>query len=157
MLRSLRNRVLAGMGLLLLLVFTLAALAASTIGSLDTMLSRQLATLLEVSNVGTGLVTAVNAQLRVAETYLLQPADSLRFAFIEQGDNGYRYINRYRDLNTRSTGDRSTLNRIADQQARVEVAFSRAFALMDLGRLEEARAAADVARRPAIALADGDA
>jgi methyl-accepting chemotaxis protein len=152
MLRSLRNRVLAGMGLLLLLVFTLAALAASTIGSLDTMLSRQLATLLEVGNVGTGLVTAVNAQIRVAETYLLQPADSLRFAFIEQGDNGYRYINRYRDLNTLSTGDRSTLNRIADQQARVEVAFSRAFALMDLGRLEEARAAADVARRPAIAL-----
>jgi methyl-accepting chemotaxis protein len=152
MLRSLRNRVLAGMGLLLLLVFALAALAASTIGSLDTMLSRQLATLLEVSNVGTGLVTAVNAQIRVAETYLLQPADSLRFAFVEQGDNGYRYINRYRELSTLSTGDRSTLNRIADQQARLEVAFSRAFALVDLGRLDEARAAAGVARRPAIAL-----
>ena len=152
MLRSLRNRVLAGMGLLLLLVCVLAALAASTIGSLDAMLSRQLATLLEVGNVGTGLVSAVNAQIRVAETYMLQPADSLRLAFVEQGDNGYRFINRYRELSTLSTGDRGTLNRVADQQARLEVAFSRAFALVDLGRLEEARAAADVARRPAIAL-----
>jgi methyl-accepting chemotaxis protein len=152
MLQSLRNRVLAGMGLLLLLVCVLAALAASTIGSLDAMLSRQLATLLEVGNVGTGLVSAVNAQIRVAETYMLQPADSLRLAFVEQGDNGYRFINRYRELSTLSTGDRGTLNRIADQQARLEVAFSRAFALVDLGRLEEARAAADVARRPAMAL-----
>jgi methyl-accepting chemotaxis protein len=152
MLQSLRNRVLAGMGLLLLLVCVLAALAASTIGSLDAMLSRQLATLLEVGNVGTGLVSAVNAQIRVAETYMLQPADSLRLAFVEQGDNGYRFINRYRELSTLSTGDRGTLNRIADQQARLEVAFSRAFALVDLGRLEEARTAADVARRPAIAL-----
>jgi len=152
MLQSLRNRVLAGMGLLLLLVCVLAALAASTIGSLDAMLSRQLATLLEVGNVGTGLVSAVNAQIRVAETYMLQPADSLRLAFVEQGDNGYRFINRYRELSTLSTGDRGTLNRVADQQARLEVAFSRAFALVDLGRLEEARAAADVARRPAIAL-----
>jgi methyl-accepting chemotaxis protein len=152
MLQSLRNRVLAGMGLLLLLVCILAALAASTIGSLDAMLSRQLATLLEVGNVGTGLVSAVNAQIRVAETYMLQPADSLRLAFVEQGDNGYRFINRYRELSTLSTGDRGTLNRVADQQARLEVAFSRAFALVDLGRLEEARAAADVARRPAIAL-----
>jgi methyl-accepting chemotaxis protein len=152
MLQSLRNRVLAGMGLLLLLVFALAALAASTIGSLDAMLSRQLATLLEVGNVGTGLVSAVNAQIRVAETYMLQPADSLRHAFVEQGDNGYRFINRYRELSTLSTGDRSTLNRVADQQARLEVAFSRAFALVDLGRLDEARAAAAVARRPATAL-----
>jgi methyl-accepting chemotaxis protein len=152
MLRSLRSRVLAGLGLLLLLVFTLAALAASTIGSLDAMLSRQLATLLEVGNVGTGLVSAVNAQIRVAETYMLQPVDSLRHAFVEQGDNGYRFINRYRELGTLTTGDRSTLNRIADQQARLEVAFSRAFALVDLGRLAEARAAADVARRPASAL-----
>ena len=152
MLQSLRNRVLAGMGLLLLLVFTLAALAASTINALDTMLSRQLATLLEVGNVGTGLVTAVNAQIRVAETYMIQPADSLRFAFIEQGDIGYRHINRYRELKTLSTGDRGTLNRIGDRQAQLEVAFSRAFALADLGRLDEARAAADVARRPASAL-----
>jgi CheY-like chemotaxis protein len=84
MLRSLRSRVLAGVALLLVLVFSLAALAASTINALDTMLSRQLATLLEVGNVGTGLVTAVNAQIRVAETYMLTPVDSLRFTFIEQ-------------------------------------------------------------------------
>ncbi|MFL5505872.1 MAG: methyl-accepting chemotaxis protein [Gemmatimonadales bacterium] len=152
MLRSLRSRVLAGVALLLVLVFSLAALAASTINALDTMLSRQLATLLEVGNVGTGLVTAVNAQIRVAESYMLTPVDSLRFTFIEQGDDSYRYMNRYRELSTLSTGDRGTLNRIADRQAQLEVTFSRAFALADLGRMEEARAAAGVARGPAIAL-----
>ena len=119
MLRSLRSRVVAGMALLMLFVFSLAALAASTINSLDTMLSRQLATLLEVGNVGTGLVSAVNTQIRVAEAYMLQPADSLREAFFEQGDNSYRFINRYRDLTKLTTVDRSKLNRIADKQARL--------------------------------------
>jgi methyl-accepting chemotaxis protein len=140
------------MALLLLFVFSLAALAASTINSLDAMLSRQLATLLEVGNVGTGLVSAVNAQLRVAEAYLVHPADSLRFAFFDQGDNAYRFINRYRDLSTLTTGDRGTLNRIAERQAELEVAFARAFALADLGRTAEAGPAAEAARRPASAL-----
>jgi len=128
MLRSLRSRVLAGMAMLLLFVFLLSAIAAGTIRSLDQLLSSQLATLLEVGNVGTGLVSAVSAQLRVAETYMLQPADSLRFAFFDQGDNAYRYITRYRDLSTLTTGDRNTLNRIGERQAELEVSFSRAFA-----------------------------
>jgi len=152
MLSSLRSRVLAGMAMLLLFVFLLAAIAAGTIRSLDQLLSSQLATLLEVGNVGTGLVSAVSAQLRVAETYMLQPADSLRFAFFDQGDNAYRYITRYRDLSTLTTGDRGTLNRIGERQAELEVSFSRAFALADLGREAEARAAAEAARRPASAL-----
>jgi len=152
MLRSLRSRVLAGMAMLLLFVFLLSAIAAGTIRSLDQLLSSQLATLLEVGNVGTGLVSAVSAQLRVAETYMLQPADSLRFAFFDQGDNAYRYITRYRDLSTLTTGDRNTLNRIGERQAELEVSFSRAFALADLGRAAEARTAAEDARRPASAL-----
>jgi methyl-accepting chemotaxis protein len=44
---------------------------------------------------------------------------------------------------------RVALNRIADTQAEFEVAYARAFALTDLGRLDSARAAAEMARAPA--------
>lgn len=152
MLGSLRSRVLAGMALLLVLVLALAILAVNTIGTLDRLVEDQLAASLEISTVGSGLVAESNAQIRAAEQYLVRPTDSLRTSFIDRGDAAYRLQRRYRDLRTLSTADRVALNRIADTQAEIEVAYARAFALTDLGRQEDARVAAEAARGPATRL-----
>jgi methyl-accepting chemotaxis protein len=149
MLASLRSRVLAGMAMLLALVFVLALLAVQTIGALDRLLGSQLGTMLEVQGTGAALSTSLNSQVRVAELYLVRPVDSLRTAFLTHGDAAYRHLRRYHELTSLATADRVALNRIGDAQARLEVAFARAFALTDLGRLDEARAVAEAARGPA--------
>ncbi|MCU0620710.1 MAG: methyl-accepting chemotaxis protein, partial [Gemmatimonadales bacterium] len=149
MLRSLRSRVLAGMTLLLLLVFGLALLAVNTIGSLDRLLARQLSTLSDMSTLGSGLVASVNQQIRDAELYVLRPADSLRGAFLTHGDAAYALLQQYREVPSLGTTDRVVLNRIADGHARLEVQFARAFALADLGQAAEARGVAESAREPA--------
>jgi methyl-accepting chemotaxis protein len=140
------------MGLLLVLVLSISVLAVNTIATLDRLVREQLGATLEISTVGSGLVAESNAQLRAAEQYLMRPADSLRTAFIDHGDAAYRLQRRYRDLPTLVTTDRVTLNRIADLQAEFEVGYARAFALTDLGRADEARVAAEAARRPAARL-----
>jgi methyl-accepting chemotaxis protein len=134
------------------LVLALALLAVNTIGTLDRLVRQQLGAMLEIGTVGSGLVAQSNAQIRTAEQYLMRPVDSLRGAFLDHGDEAYRLQRRYRDLPTLVTADRVSLNRIADIQAQIEVAYARAFALLDLGRTDEARAAAEDARRPAARL-----
>lgn len=150
--KSVATRIGAGMALMLMLVVALAVLALNTIGRIDQLVARQLASMIEGSNVGTGLVSAVNSEIRVAELYLQGPSDSLRDAFVSHGDEAYAYQRRYRDLRTLGTDDRVILNRIAEDQAQLEVAYARAFAYRDLGRDAESRAAAGAARAPAAAL-----
>ncbi len=152
--RSVATRVGADMALLLMLVLVLAVLALNTISRIDRLVASQLAATIEGSNVATGLVAAVNSEIRAAEQYLQSPSDSLREAFVSHGDDAYAFQRRYRDLRTLGTEDRVTLNRIAEQQARLEVAYARAFAYRDLARDAEARAAAVATRAPAAALVD---
>ncbi len=150
--KSVAVRIGAGMALLLLLVVALAVLALNTIGRIDQLVARQLAAMIEGANVGTGLVSAMNSEIRAAELYLQVPSDSLRDAFVTHGDEAYAFQRRYRDLRTLGTDDRVILNRIAEDQAQLEVAYARAFAYRDLGRDAEARSAAAAARAPAAAL-----
>jgi methyl-accepting chemotaxis protein len=142
------------MGLLLVLVLALAMLAVNTISALDKLVSGQLASMLEIAQVGAGLVSTSNSQIRAADQYLTHPSDSLRLAFLTHGDSAYSYQRRYQQLSSLGNNDRIVLNRIADVQARIEVAYGRAFALTDLGRPEEARAAAEQARAPAATLTE---
>jgi hypothetical protein len=128
MLGSLRSRVLSGMGLLLVLVLALAMLAVNTISALDKLVSGQLASMLEIAQVGAGLVSTSNSQIRAADQYLTHPSDSLRLAFLTHGDSAYAYQRRYQQLPSLGNNDRIVLNRIAVVQARIEVAYGRAFA-----------------------------
>ena len=51
-------------------------------------------------------------------------------------------------LGSLTTSDRYIVNKIADNQAQIEVAYAMARALTDLGRGDEARRQADLARAP---------
>jgi methyl-accepting chemotaxis protein len=149
MLRSLRSRLVLGMAVLIALVLTLALVARNSIASLDRSVSQEVGILLEGMNVGNGLVSSATAEVRVAEQYLVRPAESLRREFSQSGDSAYAFQRRYREMGNLSTDDRVRLNKIADAQAQIEVAYALAHALSDLGRQDEARRQADRARGPA--------
>jgi methyl-accepting chemotaxis protein len=149
MLRSLRGRVTAGMGLLLALVFGLALLGVNSIHSLGRSVDQELSLLLESTDLSNGLIASLSSEVRAAEQYLVLPSEFARRRFIDEGDSAYVYQRRYRTLGALTTSDRYIVNKIAANQAQLEVAYAMAHALTDLGRIEQARQEADRARAPA--------
>jgi methyl-accepting chemotaxis protein len=148
LLPSLRHRVIAQMALLLALVFGIALLGVNSIRALDTSVKEEISLLLESTDLGNGLVSSVSSEIRSAEAYLARPNQRLRLMTIEDGDSAYAYQRRYRSLGSLATADRYIVNKIASNQAQIEVAYGMAHALTDLGRPEEARRMADLARGP---------
>jgi len=147
-LRSLRHRVIAGMVLLIALVFGIALLGVNSIRALDRSVSHELSLLLRSTDLGNGLVSSVAFEIRSAEQYLVRPDERLRTSTIEEGDSAYAYQRRYRTLESLTTADRYIVNKIAANQAQIEVAYGMAHALTDLGRIDGARRMADRARAP---------
>jgi methyl-accepting chemotaxis protein len=111
--------------------------------------NHELSLLLESTDLANGLVSAVTGEMRSSEQYLLHPDPRARAATLDQGDSAYAYQRRYRALASLTTADRYIVNKIAANQAQIEVAYGMAHALTDLGRTEEARRMADRARAPA--------
>jgi methyl-accepting chemotaxis protein len=146
--RSLRSRVIGGMALLLALVFGIALLGVNSIRSLDQTVDQELALLLESTDLSNGLIASLSSEVRAAEQYLMVPSERSRRRFLDEGDSAYTYQRRYRTLRALTTSDRYIVNKIAANQAELEVAYATAHALADLGRLEEARRQAEKARAP---------
>ena len=149
MLRSLRSRVIGGMTVLIVLVFTIALLGVNSISSLDKSVDRELSLLLESADLSNGLIASLGSEVRSAEQYLLLGSSGLKRRFLDEGDSAYTYQRRYRTLNALTTSDRYIVNKIAANQAEIEVAYATAHALADLGRPDEARRQAERARAPA--------
>jgi methyl-accepting chemotaxis protein len=149
MMRSLRSRVIGGMALLLVLVFGIALLGVNSIHSLDRSVDQELSLLLESIDLSNGLIASLSSEVRAAEQYLVIPSEVSRRRFIDEGDSAYVYQRRYRILGALTTSDRYIVNKIAANQAELEVAYAKAHALADLGRTEEARREAEHARAPA--------
>ncbi len=139
MLASLRNRLRAGMAILIGLVILLFWLAIKTIRSLDHSVDEQVGLLLQTTEIGNSLVGAVSSEIRAAEQYLDQPVASVKTDFLRNGDSAYALQRRYRELGSLTTSDRYIINRIGATQARLEVAYAHAHALTDIGRRDDAR------------------
>jgi methyl-accepting chemotaxis protein len=149
LLRSLRSRVTVGMGLLLALVFGLALLGVNSIHSLGRSVDQELTLLLESTDLSNGLIASLSSEVRAAEQYLVVPSDLSRRRFIDEGDSAYVYQRRYRRLGALTTSDRYIVNKIAANQAHLEVVYAMSHALADLGRVEDARREAERGRAPA--------
>jgi methyl-accepting chemotaxis protein len=148
-LRSLRSRVIVGMVILITLVLLIALSATSAVRSLSRTVVEETNVLLAGADAGNGLVGSVLNEIRSAEQYLLDPSPRLQREFIASGDSAYAYQHTFRQLGGLSTQDRYVINKIATEQAEIEVAYALAHALADLGRDAEARVRADRARAPA--------
>jgi methyl-accepting chemotaxis protein len=149
MLHSLRSRVIGGMAVLIVLVFAIALLGVNSINALDASVDRELSVLLESNDLSNGLIASLGSEVRSAEQYLLLRSNALKRRFMDDGDSAYVYQRRFRTLRALSTSDRYIVNKIAANQAEIEVAYATAHALADLGRVDEARRQAELARAPA--------
>jgi methyl-accepting chemotaxis protein len=142
LLHSLRRQIMAVMAGLLVLVLIMTGFGVGVIRSMSLTFSRDLTALQTGADLGSGLVGSVLGEIRAAEQYLLTPSDALKEAFIANGDSAYAFQRRFRDLQSLSNEDRHILNKIAANQAAIEVTYATAHALTDVGRAPEARALA---------------
>jgi methyl-accepting chemotaxis protein len=137
------------MAILLALVFGLALLGVNSIDALDHSVDQELSLLLESTDLSNGLIASLSSEVRAGEQYLVLPSEAARRRFLDEGDSAYVYHRRYRTLAALTTSDRYIVNKVAANQAQLEVWYARAHALVDLGRMEEARHEAEHARAPA--------
>ncbi|MFZ5625624.1 MAG: methyl-accepting chemotaxis protein [Gemmatimonadota bacterium] len=146
MLLSLRDRLIAGMTLMLALVLSMAAVGAGAIRSLQREVDTQLGLVTRSAGLASALISHVSNELRAAEEYLVASNDAVRRSFVAEGDAADVVHRRYQELAALTTEERVALNRIASSLARLEVAYSTAHALHDLRRTAEAQARAAKAR-----------
>jgi methyl-accepting chemotaxis protein len=137
------------MVLLLTLVFAIALLGVNSITELDRSVDQELSLVLESTDLSNGLITSLSDEVRAAEQYLMRRSETSRRRFVDDGDSAYAYQRRYRNMRALTTSDRYIVNKLAANQAQIEVAYATAHALAELGRVDEARQKADQARSPA--------
>jgi len=151
-LRSLRNRLLAGLFLLLLLFLALVFAGIGSLRAVNRAVEIELTTLAVSSDLATDLVGSAADQVRAGESYLNQPSPEVALEFLRLGDSTHSYRRRFRLLPGLTADDQSALNRVETSQAQMEVAYAEAHALRDLGRAAPALARAAQARAPADSL-----
>lgn len=152
LLGSLRRRLMAGLVLLGLLFLAIVVAGISSLRAANRTIAQELVLLAASSSLGTDLVGSVADQVRTGESYLNNPSPELAAEFLRLGDSTHAYRRRFRVLPGLTAEDQSALNRVETSQAQMEVAYSEAHALRDLGRIDSALARARTARAPAEAL-----
>jgi methyl-accepting chemotaxis protein len=150
--QGLTQRITFAMIILLALVILIGWISFNSIRSVGGAANEGLRSLAQETDVGSGLIASVIGEIRAAQQYLLTPSLELKSEFIANGDSAYSEQRQFRDLRSLGSEERVTLNRIADQQAEIEVAYALAHALADLGRSDAALAEARAARGPADSL-----
>lgn len=152
LLGSLRRRLMAGLVLLGLLFLAIVVAGIGSLRAANRTIAQELVLVAASSDLGTDLVGSVADQVRTGESYLNNPSPELAAEFLRLGDSTHAYRRRFRVLPGLTAEDQSALNRVETSQAQMEVAYSEAHALRDLGRIDSALARARTARAPAEAL-----
>lgn len=136
---TIRVRIVAGLIPLLIGLVGTALLGAVTLRQMRRAVADELGMLRASSEVGSGLVASVLEEIRAAEEYLAAPSAATRHEFEAASEEAFQYEKRLEALGL--TGeDRITVNKLKQLHASIQVDYSIAHALRDLGRDREALA-----------------
>jgi methyl-accepting chemotaxis protein len=118
-----------------------------TVRQMREVVATELGGLRASSEVGSGLVASVFEEIRAAEQNLATPSPEARRQFLTAAEDAFDYQKRLEQLRNLTVEDRLTVNRLKQLHASIEVDYSIAHALRDLGR-DAAAAARTAAVRP---------
>jgi len=134
---TIRSRIVAGLMPLLIGLVGTALLGAVTLRQMRQAVAEELAGLRVSSDVGGGLVATVSEEIRTAEQYLAAPSAHARKLFQAASDEASQYEKRLEAFGVTSE-DRLAVTRLKHLHASIQVDYSIAHALKDLGRDHEA-------------------
>ncbi|HEY6808823.1 MAG TPA: methyl-accepting chemotaxis protein, partial [Gemmatimonadales bacterium] len=149
---TLRWRILLGFGGVILGLLVAATIGVAALSAMRAAVSQELEALETSSQVGTGIVTSVFTEIRSADQYLTQPAPEAKQAFQSAADDAFQFEKGLEKLTGLTVEDRLTVNRVKQLQASIQVDYSLAHALRDLGHTADATAQAAKIRGPAAEL-----
>jgi methyl-accepting chemotaxis protein len=146
---TIRWRIILGLSGLLAGLVIASVVGVTSLATLRRSLATEIGRLRESSEVGTGLVTAVFAEIRAAEQYLGERGQQTSDQFQTAVDSAFSYQKRLDGLPGLTEADRITVNRIKQLQSAIHVDYSLAHADLDVGRPREAQALS-VGARPEV-------
>jgi methyl-accepting chemotaxis protein len=136
-LNTLRARLLVGFGGLALGLIITAVTGAAVLGTIRQRIVTETGAVRMASALTTGLLTTAFTELRAAEEYLAGPSARGRKEFQEGADSAFQYVRRLETIRDLSMEDRLVVSRIKLLLSSIQVDYSLAHALRDLGRPHE--------------------
>jgi len=151
-LRTIRGRLILVLALLLLSVAGGAVTGLAFLQLMQRDLNAQLAEMRAASSTNALLQTGILNEIAAAEAYLASPELEVGERFKTSGFETHQVRRQYGQLKSLTGAERVLVDSLGRLQSVMEVDYSLAHALRDLGRADEARAAAARARGPATAI-----
>ena len=143
---SLKRRLLAGFGLLVVLFGAAGLAARAAVGRLSDVIGETLASVQADAQLSGRLSAAVSLELAAAERYVVSPDSATSEEFMRGGEAAHR-AQRDMTFNPSQTREEMSLIAAIDQRlSTVEVRYARAHRLTDLGRGAQAALEASRAR-----------
>src|SRR5688572_5224433 len=137
---TIRSRILAGLVPLVVGLVGAALLGAATLRQMRRAVAAEFGALHASGEIGSGLVATVFEEIRDAERYLAAPRAETRRQFQAAAEEASLHEQRLEGLANLTIEDRLTVGRLKQLHAAIQVDYSIAHALKDLGRDREALA-----------------
>ncbi len=151
---TVRRRLVAALVLLVLGVFAGSVFGVVALHLVSRQIDTELSGLREVASLNAAVQSGVLNTIASAEAYLSAPGDDIAGRFARTSAETHALRRDYRLLKSLTPEERVLIDSAGRLQASLEVAYGLAHAHADLGRPEEARAAAARARAPAARLTE---
>jgi methyl-accepting chemotaxis protein len=153
-LRTLRARLILGLALLIAGVVTGVLVGVFALRSMTRETEQRVSDMNAVTATNGLLQNGILTGIASSEAYLASPSEELREQVRRTGLETHGLRKLYRRLAGLTADERRLVDGIGRLQSVLEVHYGLAHALLDVGRVEEARAAAATAREQATAVTD---
>ena len=131
--RTIRQQLIAGGALLVVLILIGAAISVYTVNDLTRKMDQRMTALRTSTEIGSSLESLILSQIAAGERYLVGPSAQIAQAFDTFGRQAHEQRRRYKELPNLSTSEQQQIVAIDGLLSRIEVEYALAHAQMDMG------------------------
>jgi methyl-accepting chemotaxis protein len=138
LLSTLKGRLYAGSGLLVVLIVAGALVSLLTVDSLTRAMDTRLSSLRRTTEIGGSLESLILSQIAAGERYLVSRDAASAQSFATYGREAHRQQTAYRELENLTQQERQQIEGVEQLHSRLEVEYALAHALADVGEAQRA-------------------
>jgi methyl-accepting chemotaxis protein len=133
MFTSIRDRLMWGGVVMVLLILVGAGLSVFTVKNLSGNMTGRLAALRTSTEIGSSLESLILNQITAGERYLVTPSAQVAAEFADQGRQAHEQRRRYKDLDGLTPAEQQRIAALEGLHSRIEVEYALAHAQRDVG------------------------
>jgi methyl-accepting chemotaxis protein len=131
--QSIRDRLVFGGALLVLLILAGSVGSFFTVRRLTERMDERLAGLRRTTEIGSSLESLILSQIAAGERYLVTPAPDIAAQFADFGRRAHEQRRQYKDLQDLTPTEQQEIVRVEGLHSRIEVEYALAHAQRDIG------------------------